>query len=324
MKKVIVTGNAGFVGSHLTDKLLSLGYQVVGIDDLSSGFLEYLPQNNPNFTFIQCDISDWNSLSKYFHYFKDVDTIFHVAAKARIQPSISNPEFTHRCNVQGTFNILEMMRMMGIKNIVYSASSSSYGLKSVLPQSETQEADCLNPYALTKWVGEQYCKTWGKLYGINNVCLKYFNVWGPRSALNLSAYSPVVGLFFKQIINDKQALSIVGDGEQRRDMTFIDDVVAANILAMENCKKASGETINIGTGKNYSVNELADMILESCKSKNIVVYGKVNVPPRPAEARVTLADISKAKELLKWEPFDSIESKMDFLTSYYNDYFSKN
>lgn len=315
-KKYIVTGGAGFVGSHLTRTLLGHGHEVVVLDDLSTGYEDNLPESD-KLTFVKVDISNWSALSRLFHYFKNVDGVFHVAARARIQPSIRNPLRSHQCNVDGTFNILEMMRMNNIGKIVYSASSSSYGLKSELPCRETSLPDCLNPYALTKYVGEQYCKTWGKIYGIKNVCLKYFNVYGERSPL-VGPYAPVLGLFFRQVLKDKQPLSIVGDGEQRRDFTHVDDVVEANLLAMKNAmlEDVNGETFNIGTGVNYSVNQVAAMVQEALTATGEMVSMQY-IPARPAEARETLADITKARELLGWEPTVSLPDAIQKLTPYY-------
>lgn len=315
-RKYIVTGGCGFIGSHLIRKLLKLGHKVVVLDDLSTGYESNLPENE-KLTFIKVNISDWSELSRLFTYFKNVDGIFHVAARARIQPSIQNPLKTHKSNVDGTFNILEMMRMNDIKKIVYSASSSSYGLKAELPCVETAEPDCLNPYALTKYIGEQYCKTWGNIYDIKNVCLKYFNVYGERSPL-ISCYAPVVGLFFRQALKDKDSLSIVGDGEQRRDFTHVDDVVEANVLAMKNVmsKDVNGETFNIGTGVNYSINQVAEMVQENLSRVGDMVSMRY-VPARPAEARETLADISKAQNLLEWEPTISLPDAIVKLTPYY-------
>lgn len=320
-KKFIVTGVAGFIGSHCTEALLSSGAQVVGLDNFSSGLKENMIRfiDNENFTLINVDIGEWSEVSKFFSYFEGAEGIFHFAAKARIQPSLKTPSETHKSNVDGTFNILEMARIAGVDKFVYSASSSSYGLKSKLPCVETSEVDCLNPYALTKFVGEHYAKVWGKSYGIKNVCLKYFNVYGERSQLS-GPYAPVIGLFFKQALNSGR-LTIVGDGEQRRDFTYVEDVVRANILAMENIDKANGETINIGTGTNYSINEVADMVISSMAALGVPVVTE-NVPPRPAEARETLANIDKAKDLLGWTPKTHLTEIINRLAGYYKKQFN--
>lgn len=312
--KVCVFGGAGFIGSHLVERLVKDNHEVLVVDDLSSGFFNYLPKG---IKFLKLDISNWSELSKNFSHFKNIETVFLLAAKSRIQPSIYEPSRTHDVNVTGTMNILEMMRMMNIRRIVYSASSSAYGLKNPSPLKENMPVDCLNPYALTKYVAEQYCKTWGKIYGIENVCLKYFNVYGKRSPLQDSSYAPVIGLFFRQALQDKKALTIVGDGKQRRDFTHINDVVEANILAMQSDNPdINGETFNIGTGSNYSIDDIADKVIEKL-CDNGIRADKVYIPPRPGEAQETLADNSKARLLLKWAPRWSLDDGLDELTPYY-------
>jgi nucleoside-diphosphate-sugar epimerase len=324
MSKYIVTGTAGFIGSHITERLLRDGHEVVGVDDLSTGLLENLagPLKNKKFTLVNLDISDWTKLTRNFSYFEGADGLFHLAALSRIQPSIFNPSRTHEINVNGTFNVLEMMRMMKVNKVVYSASSSSYGLKNKTPLKENMVPDCLTPYAATKYQAEIYCKTWGNLYGIRNVCLKYFNVYGARSPL-FGQYAPVVGIFFRQLLQENTPMTVVGNGQQRRDMTYIDDVVNANMRAMDvlsgkEWESASGQTINIGTGMNYSVVELAEKIRDILvKVKPDAKY--VFTPERPGEAMVTLADITLAKKLLKWSPQVTLDEGLRVLKDYYLD-----
>ena len=308
--KLLVTGGCGFIGSHLVTKLLEQGHEVIVLDDLSTGFKEYLLTSNSNLTLVKIDISSWYDLSKCLYYFLDVDCVFHLAAIARIQPSIENPSRTHEVNVTGIFNILEAMRITGVKNIVYSSSSSIYGLKNKSPLVESMPPDCLNPYSMSKRVGELYCDTWGKLYGIKSVALRYFNVYGIREVLD-GPYAPVIGLFFKQTLKQREKMTIIGDGEQRRDFTHVSDVVEANILAMKNIEKASGAILNIGTGKNYSVNEVATMVENAIKQKigvNAVFpyqytnIGTIFVKARPGESRETIANIELAKTLIGYEP----------------------
>lgn len=323
MSKVICMGGCGFIGSHLVNRLLNEDHEVVVVDDLSTGFLEYLPKNK-NLKFIKCDISRWDDLSKNFAYFQGADTLFHLSAKARIQPSIYNPFETHETNVTGTLNILQMMRMCNIKNIVYSASSSSYGPKAKIPCVETDPYNNQTPYAVTKVVGELFCKTWGNLFGINNICLKYFNVWGERSP-TVGQYAPIIGLFYRQVLQDKTPMTIIGNGQQRRDMTFVSDVVNANILAMNNLTttaSATGETINIGTGRNFSINEIANLIQNNL-SKRGIKSDIVFIPERPGESLQTLADINKAKALLNWEPSVKFEDKIDEIADYYINLFKE-
>lgn len=317
-KKFVVTGGCGFIGSHIVNKLADLGHKVVVIDNLYSGFESYIPDSSL-VTFLNVDISDWDSLSRNFSYFHNVNGVFHLAAIARIQPSIFNPWLTHQYNVQGTFNILEMMRMCNISSIVYSASSSYYGKREDVPFNEDDLPSCETPYAITKYMGEMYCKTWGRLYNIRNVSLRYFNVYGKRSPL-VGPYAPVIGLFFRQAI-EENSITVVGDGEQRRDFTHIGDVVSANIIAMNKLTSPDWEgvtnsTFNIGTGKNYSINEIVK-IIEGCLGGSGIFIKAKNIPPRVGEAQVTLANIHRAEHILEWEPLASLESGILDLKTYY-------
>jgi UDP-glucose 4-epimerase len=317
-RKFIVTGGAGFIGSHIVERLVKDGHRVVVVDNLYSGFESYIPKS-PQVTFLNVDISNWDELSRNFAYFQDADGIFHLAAIARIQPSIYDPSLTHKYNVNGTFNILEMMRMCKVGCIVYSASSSYYGKAERLPLYESDPPACETPYAITKYMGEMYCKTWGKLYGIRNACLKYFNVYGRRSPLE-GQYAPVIGLFFRQALLSNP-MTIVGDGEQKRDFTHVGDVVEANMLAMAKLMSpdwmdATDLTFNIGTGENYSINEVAEMVKE-CLAASSIQAGITNIPARIGETPATLADINRAKQVLEWEPSICLEEGMLDLKNYY-------
>jgi UDP-glucose 4-epimerase len=325
--RYIVTGGAGFIGSHLVRRLIADGHHVHVFDDLSTGFREYLPwkSGDPIFESEQFKFNNEDIRDLGFHVaFMDgqrFDGIFHVAAFARIQPSILNPLGSSDINITGTLIVLELARRMGIKNIVYSASSSSYGLKAKLPCTEDQPADCLTPYAFSKYAGELACKAWGSSYGIRNACVKYFNVYGERSP-EQGSYAPVVGLFFRQALQDKTDLTVVGDGEQRRDFTFVDDIVEGNIKAMEalhtNPEKVSGLTFNLGCGKNYTINEVADMVLKSLQKDGYALDIKVqHIAPRIGESRETLASVELAKKLLNWEPSVSLEEGIERLKPYY-------
>lgn len=317
--KYIVTGGCGFIGSHLVLELITRGHEVIVVDNLSTGFKEYLPNQNNRLIFLNCDISNWNELSKNFGYFKGARGIFHLAACARIQPSIFNPVLTHDANVTGTLHILEMMRMCEIPNIVYSASSSAYGLLANPPSSENDEVDCQTPYSVSKFMGEKYCETWSKLHKINNYRLRYFNVYGPRSPLE-GPYAPVVSLFFRQALRNNP-ITIVGNGEQRRDFTYVLDVVEANIKAMEilpNQFIGENELFNIGTGKNYSIKDLANMVaMELYNSVMKLRVDIIHVPERIGESKVSLANNSKAKEFLDWEPQFTLERGVKFLCHEY-------
>lgn len=316
MGKYIVTGGAGFIGSHITERLLAEGHEVLVVDNLSTGKLSHLPDNKA-LTFLNVDIGDWTSLSKNFAYFKGARGVFHLAACARIQPSIYNPMLTHDTNVTGTFNILEMMRMCDIKNIVYSASSSYYGKNAKIPSSEIDPADCQTPYSVSKYMGELYCETWSKLHGVSAARLRYFNVYGPRSPLE-GQYAPVIGLFFRQAFEGKE-ITVVGTGEQRRDFTYIEDVVNANVLAMTNleCREEGKNFLfNIGTGRNYSIRQLANMVFNACAQYGVNPPIR-NVPERIGEAQNSLANNQLAKSVIGWEPKHRLEDTVHTLAEYY-------
>ena len=281
--KLLVTGGAGFIGSNLVDELVKLGHQVSVIDNLSLGKKEYL---NPKAKFYKKDIRDYKSIKPLF---KGIDCVFHLAVQPRIQPSIIDPAKSFDHNVLGTFNVFLAAKENKVKKVVYSASSSAYGDQKSLPLKETMIPGPKNPYALFKYMGEEMAHLFHKLYGLPVVCLRYFNVYGERQSTQ-GAYSTVIGVFLRQRKQGKP-LTIVGDGNQLRDFTYVKDVARANILAMKS-KKAVGELINIGSGKNYTVNQVARMI----DKKHIYI------PYRPGESKVTLADISKAKKLLGWQP----------------------
>lgn len=281
--KCLVTGGAGFIGSNLADELINRGEEVIIIDNLSAGKKENI---NPKAEFHRVDVRD---LDKIKPLFKGVDYVFHLAALASIQFSIDNPAESHDVNLNGTIKVLISAREAKVKRVIYSASSSAYGLQDKLPWQENMAPKVLSPYSVQKYVGELYCRSFNLIYGLETVSLRYFNVYGKRQRLE-GAYAPVMGIFIKQRLAG-EPMTIYGDGEQRRDFTSVVDVVRANILAMKSKKIGKGEVINIGRGKSYSVNELAKM-----------VGGPVKILPPRIEVRNSLADNSLAKELLGWEP----------------------
>jgi len=285
IKKAIVTGGAGFVGSNLVDKLIDMGIEVHIIDNLSTGFEKNI---NPKAIFHKMDISEIDSKHNYYE-FKNTDVIFHCAALARVQPSIEDPVPFDKVNVNGTLRILKLAHDLKVTRFVYSASSSCYGNNNNFPTPETESTNPLSPYGLQKYIGEQYCKTFSEVYGLDTVSLRYFNVYGERMSLE-GAYKLAIPIFANQILSGKP-LTINNDGEQRRDFTYVGDVVNANILAATNPEDLKGEAFNIGNGDNYSVNELADM-LGGEKS-----YGNKVIEPFQ-----TLADNTKAKNIINWNP----------------------
>lgn len=289
--KLLVTGGAGFIGSHLVDKLIDLGHIVTCIDDQSSTCNEEFYWNDKAYN-VKASISQYKVLKNCM---KGVDYVFHLAAHSRIQPALLNPLECIDVNVLGTANVLQAARECGVKKVIYSSTSSSYGLKNQPPLVETMPTDCLNPYSVSKVAGEELCRMYSELFGLDTITLRYFNVYGDRQPLK-GAYAPVVGLFQEQK-KSGESLTIVGDGKQRRDFTHVDDVVDANIKCMND---VSNEIINIGTGVNYSVQELADIISDD----------QIYINERPGECRETLACNSKARSLLGWTPTVNI---MDWL-----------
>ena len=290
MSLCIVTGGAGFIGSNLVEQLIKDSHEVIVIDNESAECHDKFYWNDyaKNYRY---DISEYNEIAPLF---KNVDYVFHLAAEARIQPSLINPILTVKTNVLGTLNVLQAARNTGVKRFIYSSTSSAYGRKHTVPYKEEMVPDCLTPYSIAKVAGEEYCKLYNRLFGLSTVILRYFNVYGKNQPLK-GQYAPVVGLFMRQH-NSGEPMTVVGDGLQRRDFTHVDDVVQANILAATTKnKKIDGELLNIGTGINYNMLDLVAMISKS--SANISF-----IADRIGESRETLADIKKAKFLLEWEP----------------------
>ena len=281
----LVTGGAGFIGSNLVDKLIELGHSVVCVDNESAECHDQFYWNNSanNYKIDVCNYEDMEPI------FKNIDYVFHVASDARIQPAILNPKKSIENNVLGTLNMLELSRKNNVKRFIYSSTSSAYGKKSSIPNIETQPSDPLTPYSTAKVFGENLCRVYNNLYGVETVSFRYFNVYGNRQPIK-GQYAPVIGLFQKQN-KSNEPLTIVGDGTQRRDFTHVSDVVEANILALS-MTSGFGEVYNIGYGKNYSILEIAKMI-----SDNIVF-----IPPRQGEVSETLSYTEKFKIKTGWTP----------------------
>ena len=283
--KSLVTGGAGFIGSNLVDRLISLGHEVICIDNESAECHEtfYWNDKAQNYKYDICNYKDIKDL------FIGVDFVFHVASDARIQPAILNPKKSIESNAVGTANILELCRVNNVKRFIYSSTSSAYGKKSSIPNIETQPSDPLTPYSTAKVFGENLARVYYNLYGLETVSLRYFNVYGNRQPLK-GQYAPVIGLFMKQHEEGKP-LTVVGDGSQRRDFTHISDVIDANIIA-SGLTSGFGEVYNIGFGSNYSILDLANSISNDVKF----------IPPRVGEVQETLASNSKFKDLTGWMP----------------------
>ena len=285
MKKAIVTGGAGFIGSNLVDKLIEQGVEVTILDNLSTGKEENI---NPKAKFINCDISTASEIDMLF-YINGADVVFHLAALARVQPSIKDPISFNEVNVKGTLNVLLAAHKAKVKRVVYSDSSSCYVNATKFPTPEEHSTNPLSPYGLQKYVGEQYCKMFSEVYNLDTVSLRYFNVYGERMNLE-GAYCLVLGIFAQKMLEGKP-LTINNDGEQRRDFTYVGDVVEANILAATHKEPLNGEAFNIGNGKEFTVNEIADMLGGEKQYGNKVI-----------EPFRTLADNSKALLMLNWDP----------------------
>ena len=289
--KYIVTGGAGFIGSHITDQLVARGDEAHVIDNFLTGKRERL---NPKATLHEGDIRNFEFLAPIF---QGATGIFHTAAQPRMQYSIREPRLTNDINITGTLNVLLAARDASVPRVVYSASSSAYGSSHPMPLREDMAPGPIIPYAIQKRVGEQYCAMASQFYGLETVSLRYFNVYGPRQTTAKDGpYATVIGIFLEQRKNG-QPMTIVPDGTQRRDFTHVTDVAGANLLAMSSAKVGKGEIINVGTGANYSVREVADMIGGATAF----------APARQGEVQETLADITKARDLLGWSPKISFE-----------------
>ncbi|MCL4397622.1 SDR family oxidoreductase [Patescibacteria group bacterium] len=287
----LVTGGAGFIGSHLVDRLLSDGHEVTVIDNFSTGRPENLAGKKVEI--IKRSICD--NLDQIFENEK-FEVVFHLAAIPRVQLSINDPVNTHETNINGTFNLLLTCRKFNVKRFVFSSSSSVYGDQDRLPLVETMTPNPSSPYALHKLVGEHYCRLFRELYGLETISLRYFNVYGPRQNPD-GGYANLIPKFFR-MLKDGNSPVINGTGKQTRDFTYVGDVVEANLLAANTTNPdCFGQTFNVGAGKNYSVNEVAEIIIKLTGSKSKVSYG-----PKVVEPQNTLADISKSTKLLGWSP----------------------
>lgn len=290
--KCIVTGGAGFIGSHVVDGLVARGDEVVVIDDLSEGFRENLTQAGDKARLVVASILDIDVLNREF---KGAGAVFHQAALRSVPKSVDEPLKYNHVNIDGTYNILEASRKADVPRLVFASSSSVYGDGHPLPLKETYYPGPKSPYALTKLAGENYMRMFHELYGLETINLRYFNVFGPRQP-PMSQYSGVIPLFIKAVKNDKPP-TIYGDGEQSRDFTYVSNVVKANILASE-VKRGFGEAFNIADGVAVTVNDLASKIISQLGKSITPEYA----PPRAGDALHTLADLNKAQDVLGYVP----------------------
>jgi len=283
----LVTGGAGFIGSNLVDYLIEQGHEVICVDNESAECNDKFYWNDKACNIIG-DITDYKFMKNLF---TEVDYVFHLAAESRLQPAIKNPIEAVYKNCVGTTTILQCAREAGVKRFIYSSTSSGYGFNPS-PNVETQPDDCLNPYSASKVAAEKFCKMYSDLYGLETVVLRYFNVFGERSPTR-GQYAPVIGIFDRQKLSG-EALTIVGDGTQRRDFIYVGDVAKANLIAAEATldKKYLGQVFNIGSGINYSVQEIADSISDN----------QTYIPKRDGEMETTWSNIEKASDILGWKP----------------------
>ena len=288
----LVTGGAGFIGSHIVDRLLADGHKVIVIDNYSTGRPENLDhvRGNINLNMVEADVSEYNSIERYF---KGVVWVFHLAAVADIVPSIVEPLKYYNSNVTGTANVLDISKKAAIKRFIYAASSSCYGIPDEYPTREDAEIRTEYPYALTKHLGEKLVLHWGRVYKLPVVSLRFFNVYGLRSRTS-GTYGAVFGVFLAQKLNNKP-FTVVGNGEQTRDFTFVTDVVDACVTAAKS--NVVNEIFNVGSGGTYSINKLV----------SILSGDVVHLPKRPGEPDCTFADITKIKNMLGWVPKVSFE-----------------
>ncbi len=299
MSKILVTGGAGFIGSNLTEALLKKGCVVRVLDNFSTGKRENLifDRKYPSLEIIEGDICDLKTCQKAV---RKVDFVFHQAALPSVQRSVEDPEASNVINVGGTLNILLAARDEKVKRVIYAASSSVYGDTPTLPKHEEMNPTPLSPYALQKYVGEQYCRLFHQLYGLDTISLRYFNIFGPRQDPN-SLYSAVIPKFIDALLLNRPP-TIFGDGEQSRDFTYIENVVQANLLAMS-AERLRGEAMNIACGKRTSLNQLLSILKDILGSAQSPVYEE----PRKGDVRHSLADIRRAKEVINYSPSIGIE-----------------
>ena len=297
-ERVLVTGGVGFIGSHLVDRLLEHGHKVIVLDNFSSGRIENLAhiKDHPRLTVYEVDVSNYGEIAPFF---EGVAWVFHLAALADIVPSIQRPLVYHKANVDGTIAVLEAARSAGVRRFVYAASSSCYGIPDHYPTPETAPISPMYPYALTKNLGEQYVLHWNQVYKLPCVSLRLFNVYGPR-ARTTGSYGAVFGVFLAQKLAGKP-FTVVGDGTQTRDFTFVTDVVDAFVQAAES--EIEGEIFNVGSGNTYSINHLVSLL-----------GGEVlHIPKRPGEPDCTFADVQKISQLLGWEAKVSFEEGVQIM-----------
>src|SRR6202158_5019889 len=305
--RYLVTGGAGFIGSNTVDELVRRGHSVVVLDDLSSGKEDNLAEIRNKITFIKGSITDIEVVRKAMH---EAEYVLHLGARTSVPRSVKDPIETNKINIDGTLNVLVAAKELKVKRVVFAASSSAYGETPTLPKVETMQPEPISPYGVTKYVGELYGQTFGRCYGLENVALRYFNIFGPRQDPS-SPYSGVLAKFCSSFLEDAQPV-VFGDGEQTRDFTYVENAVQANLLACE-APSVSGKVFNVGVGGRVSLNEVV-RVLAKISGKTLETKSQ---PSRDGDIRDSQADITQAKELLGYEPQVSFEEGLSRTYEWY-------
>ena len=310
--KILVTGGAGFVGSHLVDRLLNEGFEVTVIDNLDTGRLENIAhhQDREEFHFVKGDIRDFNLVKQTM---KDMDAVFHEAALASVTLSVQYPILSNDINVAGTLNLLKASSDLHVKRFIYASSAAVYGNTPSPQKREDMTPNPTSPYGASKLAAENYVKLFHKLYGLETVSLRYFNVYGPRQRFDIqSAYGGAITIFTNRLLKNMPPI-IYGDGKQTRDFVYIQDIIDANMLALKS-KDAAGETFNIGTGTKVSVNEVAEALKDIMNKKDLK---NTHAGSRPTDIRHGYADITKAKRILGFHPKVPLKEGLIKLVNWY-------
>jgi len=305
--RYLVTGGAGFIGSNTVDELVRRGHSVVVLDDLSAGKEENLVDVRAKITFVKGSVTDLEAVQKAMH---QADYVIHLAARTSVPRSVKDPLETNRINIEGTLNVLVAARDNKVKRLVFAASSSAYGETPTLPKTESMAPSPISPYGVTKFVGELYASVFGRCYGLETVCLRYFNIFGPRQDPD-SPYSGVLSRFALAFLSDERPV-VFGDGEQTRDFTFVENAVQANLLACE-APGVAGQVFNVGSGGRVSLNQTLEQ-LRRISGKTLQAQYEL---PREGDIRDSQADISKAKELLGYEPTADFDAGLERTYDWY-------
>jgi UDP-glucose 4-epimerase len=314
MRRILVTGAAGFVGSHLLDALVERGdCEVRGLDNYATGLRENLQQSWKAIDFFEISLGDREGLREAC---AGVDTIFHEAALPSVPRSVKDPRTSHEANIEGTFNLLETAKEAGVRRVIYAASSSAYGNQPGFPRVETMRAEPISPYAVQKLTGELYMQSWWRVYGIETVCLRYFNIFGPRQVPD-SPYSGVMAKFIAQLLEGK-APTINGDGGQGRDFTYVQNAVHANLLAADApAEKVAGEVFNVACGERHTLNETYAVIARLLETEIQPVHG----PERAGDVRDSLASIEAARAALGYDVVVGFEEGLRRTVDWYREQF---